>query len=633
MAAPLNGRLERAALLGVAAACFLAGLVCAFWVARVTEPEAIFPKYLEAAALSGEELGERAGDFSPLYLALTRALGTDWRTMLRVQAVLHGATAGAVALAVAGLVGLAWGAAAGLLAAVYRPFLVHAGLHEPETGIVFCLAVAVACAVWARRGNRASPALAVASGMALGAAGLLRPQHLALVPVWALWVALPRLDDDGVEHARQRFAQAAVAVLLGSLVLLGPFSVARWRGAGSFAVMDPGAVLYEGNGPGATGLRSHAPRAVLALEAAHRGESDYRHVAYRRIAAFATAGRGGAPAEANRYWARLALEGMAEWPREAAARLGRKALLAIAPYEAHDLVVAEQLDRRVRRRLPVGFAVLLAAALWVLLVRRERLGELAGPLAVGALALGVQVVFFASARQRLPLALALLVAGTVAAADLVRDRLRADVRRWFAFALGPAVAAGLAVIAGPWALSDQMAWDEVLGRRADSAGERLTAWQEVRVGREELARDWFLFRAGLERLRGGDAHTAVAAFAGLAERGRDFTTDEEPLGVPQYWLARALLLRGDAALARDVLAVAAVDHADEPRIRALAALLETPAGGAAPAVRLRGEDPVSARLLLAEAALVVGRQRLAQELAAPLAADFPELWVAPEARR
>ena len=612
-----------------------AGLICAFWVADVGHPPAIFPKYLEAALLSPAQLGDRLGDYSPLYLVLTRVLAPGgWQDVLRFQAVLHAGTAAAVALAVAALAGPAWAAAAGLAAAAYRPFLVYAGIHEPENAIVFCLAVAIACGAWARRLLRqevaalAGPALAAGAGLALAAAGLLRPQHLLLLPIWACWVALAP-----GRGWKRPYSSVAGAVLLAALAVLLPFFAARWRATGSLTIMDPGAVFYEGNAPGATGLRSHAPAVILALEKAHPGESDYRHVAYRRIAAYATSGArpaltavtGGAapraasasiaPGAANRYWTRLAWEGIAAWPRRAAARFGRKALLALMPYEAHDLVVAEHLDRRVRRRLPWGFALLAVALPWLLLARRRRLADLAGPVAVAALAFAVQVAFFASARQRLPLALALLVIGPALLADLAGGRLRAGVRRPLAVGFGVVAAAALAVAGGRWAILDQIEWDEMLGRRPPALAERLVRVQDGQAGRRGLREDALFFRAALGRYHAGDLDAALPALADLAGAGRDYTVDGAVVdGVPEYWLARACLARGDRRCARVALAAALCVRPDGPRILALATRRSAP-----------GVDPASAGLLLAEAADLSGHPHAAAALRRLIAPAVPEL--------
>src|SRR6185503_10582394 len=104
----------------------------------------------------------------------------------------------------------------------------------------------------------------------------------------------------------------------------------------------------------------------------HPEAFDYGHVAYRRIAAFAL-GREASPALANRYWTGLGWEAVRARPGEAARRFVRKAGMALMPYEGHDLQAAEMIDRRLRPRLPWGFALLAVGLPWVFLAHRERL--------------------------------------------------------------------------------------------------------------------------------------------------------------------------------------------------------------------------------------------------------------------
>src|SRR5262249_29213485 len=132
------------------------------------------------------------------------------RALLAANGVLHAATAALVALCVALLAGSGWGLAAGLGAALYRPLLVYCGVEEPETAIVFLLALGVFLALLARARLAAWPAAEPAregpihpfsplffAGLAFLAvtlAGLARPQHLVLLPIWAAWIssAAPR---------------------------------------------------------------------------------------------------------------------------------------------------------------------------------------------------------------------------------------------------------------------------------------------------------------------------------------------------------------------------------------------------------------------------------------------------------
>ncbi len=629
--------------LPAAALAFAVALLAAWVVADVTHPPALFPKYLEAAAAPPAAAAERLLDYSPLYLAAARLAGhlaaDSDRLLLGGQAVLHAATAAAVTLSVALLAGSGWGLAAGLGAALYRPFLVDCGIEEPEILIAFLLAAAILAGLAARARltaarprDRAATLLAAAAFAAVVLAGLARPQHLALLPGWAAWIAAsaPR----GGRRALWLTAAAA------GLLLAGPLLVSRSLATGAPTLMNPGAVFYEGNGPGATGLTRFAPAAVIELERAHPEAADYGHVAYRQIASWASGRRLG-PAAANRYWTRLAFDGLAAAPGRGLARLLRKAALALGPYEAHDLAPAEMLDRRLRPLLPTGFALLLLALPWIAFARRPRLAGLAGPLAVALLALAVQVVTYASARQRLPLALALWIAGPVVAADLFRgrssdggeSRLRGNLRPPAGLLLGLCAALWLAQGSARSALLDQLGWDRTLGPEPPSAGARLLAWEEGRALRPALARDARRFAAGVALARAGRAAESLAALAPLAAAGGDFTIDDKDVGVPAYWAAVDLAALGDLGRAGRAAAAAAAVRPDDPRVAALALYLDrgeptAPDRALPPALaawRPPGVDPASARLDLSRAAAAAGARGRALALLAPLDAAFPEL--------
>ena len=601
-------------------------LVFAFFVADATRPGKIFPKYLEAAAAPAAEQSERLLDYSPLYLALTRALApAGYRAILAFQGLLHGVTAAAVALAVTLLAGSGWGLAAGLGVACYRPFLVYCGIHEPEGLVLAALAVAVLLGLAVRARPEGRWALLAAAGAAacLAAAGLARPQHLLLVPVWAAWMVW----KTAAPH-RRRLALAGIALLVPALFVV-PLLVSRARATGVPTIMNPGAVFYEGNGPGATGLTRFAPQAVFALERVHPEAYDYGHVAYRRIAGFGL-GRPVTPSLSNRYFTGLAFESLRAWPGRSFDRFIRKAALALSPYEGQDLEIAEQLDRRLRPRLPWGFFLPLLALPWIAFASPERRRQLAGPLVVAALAFAVQVALYASARQRLPLALALWIVGPVLAADLLRGRLRATVRPAFAVLLGIAVALGPAAATARYALLDQLGWDAVLGPEAPSFGRRLVAVGQGRAFRPELLSSARRFTAGVDLAEAGRAADSLRTLAPLLGNGRDFTIDDKDVGVPEYWAARDLLALGDRPRATLAARVALATRPDDPRVAALALRLERPRGAPEPAAwRPPGTDPVSATLARAQAAAADGDLGGAAALLRPLAGGFPELVGAP----
>ncbi|HEY6320230.1 MAG TPA: hypothetical protein VJA16_01595 [Thermoanaerobaculia bacterium] len=620
---------------------FVAALGCALALAGVTHPDAIFPKYLAAAAASPAEQAERLLDYSPLYLALVKALQPGGHAaILAIQAALHALTAAAVAMAVALLAGRRWAWLGGLGVAAYRPFLVYCGMLEPETVILACLACAMLLGALARRrlGVSAAPAtapprasiplataaLVVLAFAALAAAALGRPQHLLLMPVWAWWLAAAAPAGAPRRAARRLAWAAALAV---AAAVLGPPLAMRARVTGVPAIMNPGAVFYEGNGPGATGLTRFAPPAVIQLERAHRESVDYGHVAYRRIAS-AVAGRRLDPLAANRYWTGLAWEAIAARPLAAARRCGRKALLALAPYEGHDLLIAERLDRRLRGRLPWGFAVPLLALPWLPLSRRGRLAELAGPLAVAALAFAVQAAIYASARQRLPAALALWVVLPALAADLAGGRTSAAVRPLLALLLGPCMALGLAAATARAAVLDQLGWDRLLGRQPARLGEALCAAQDGRLLRPRLRQDAERFAAAVALARQRRPEDSLRVLGPLLGGRADYTSDDREVGVPQYWAALGLLALRHREQAAAMARIAWQVRPDDARAGALALRL----AGAREATprppapwRPPGCDPVSARLDLAGAAVADGDRAAALAFLRPLAADFPEL--------
>lgn len=591
-----------------AAAALALSLLASLVLVRAHQPPEVFPKYAAIAAAPAE--AGRAGDVSPLYLGLTRLLAPfGLRFVLELQCVLQGVTAALLAAAATRLGGRRAGFLAAGLAALHAPFLVAAGTHEPESMLQFVLAAAILLGLLA--GETASSRTALLTGgiagACLGAAALLRPQQLLLLPAWSAWLAS--------RSPRGSRLLAAAAPLLGAALALAPALVPRLA-SGVPATMNPGVVLYEGNWPAATGLARYAPALVKELEARHPERFDYGHVAYRRLAAFAE-GRAVETGENNRWWLRLLSEGVRAEPGRFLARLARKALFAVAPYEIHDLRSMESLSRRARALLPWGFFALAAGLVWIPLAGRERLRQLAGPLAVAALAVAVQVAFYASARQRLPLATAACVITPVLLSDALAGRLRGTRRAALAVALGLASALGLAWATGRTAAVDQAQWDVAGAAPARSLGEGLAAVADgrrlVAPRQRELASAVVADIATVQD--GGSPPRRLAALRG---RALDFTVDDLTVLVPELWLARAA---ADPAERRALAAQALAARPGDPAVLALAlAAAERPPADPATALALRppGCDPASWLWLL-------GRESGDPRLLAPLAEAFPEL--------
>ena len=603
-----------------AAAMLVCVAALALWaalgVAHVTRPPGYFTKYTTAAARSDAELGARALDLSPLYLAFTRAVAAHGgaTAVLRAQGMLHAATAVLVAATVALGAGLAWGVAAGAAAALYRPFLVYAGVLEPECLLLFVLAAALLLGELARRvaDERTGRALAFGAGAVLGCAALGRPQWLLLAPLWGLAVAAGR---------RRRRVWAAATVIGGAALVVVAFLAQRVAAFGVPVIMNPGPVLYEGNRPGVLGAVGDAPELVKLAEAGVAGEADYAHVVYRTVAAAALGSQPDAAA-ANRYWSLLALEHVRAHPAEAVRTVVRKAVLALGPYELHDLPEAEEADRRLRSALPWGFGALLALAPLLAAVWRERREMLAAPLALAALAMGTQVVFYASARQRLPLALALLVAVPLA---LRRPADGAPDRRPTAIAAGGALFVVVTWVAAPVAVLREGEMSLGLGAAAGGGGENAAAWLDGRAWRpgERLAADHVLL-AG-EQWRRGDRRGVVSRLTPIASGA--LAAGPWVRARAALWLGRAPTAAGESALALRWSGTAIAAWPGSLDALALEEALRQPEHADLGCLGWRppGVDPLSACFALGREVAAVAGPGAGARVAAPAFAVFPAL--------
>ncbi|MEM7243996.1 MAG: hypothetical protein AAF533_01560 [Acidobacteriota bacterium] len=609
--------------MGVALVAVVA-LVFSLLVVQAAWPPGFFVKYQQAAA-DPELAAQRLGDYSPLYLGLVQAVGgvLGHRGLLLLNCVLHAVVAVAVTALVGRLAGGAWGLLGGLLVATYRPLVVHAGIHEPELLLAACLALALAAGHETRHRLRvgepgAARLTLLAATLALTLAGLCRPQWLVLLVLALPWWTAPAMD----RAMRRRLVLLAGAT---ALLVLGPVVSSRFVVTGSPLIMNPGPVFYEGNGPAATGLTRHAPHFVRWLERRHPESPDYGHVAYRRIASHVQ-GRELGPGESNEYWTGLALDGLRTEPAQGLRRVLHRAALSVGPHEFHDLVVTEDLDRRARARWPLGFGLLLLVVPLLGLVDRATRLELVAPLTVGLVAIGVQVVFYVSARQRLPLALALLVVTPAVLAALHRRWPElSSWKKWGSLGAGLLLMVSMTGLGSRAATLDQVGWDEAL-ERVETTTPMTAFWRAhdgIAWAADELIAERTVLAEAQRSLGAGSADDWEPLLVALAGQDDDLTIDDRFVGVPAFWRAVLELRLGR----REEAAAALVESeltGDEPvLVRALAHRLH----GApfdedwCPA----GIDPVSARWSLVRAALLEGDVATARELIRPLVESFPEL--------
>jgi hypothetical protein len=565
-------------------------------------------RLLEAGAPS--LTGERILDFSPLYLALAwgfEALG------LSVQSALGWlqAAAGVAAVLLAAhlgrrLGGPVAGIAAGALLALDRMAVVAGTVLEPEIPLALLLLAGTAWSLPpedglagdpAERRERARPLLA---GLCFGLAALARPNAL-LAPVLLLGLALVAArrpvtaPTRSLPRPRPALLAAGVAFTTALLLLVVWLGGVHGLPPGQWpALMSPGQVFHQGNGPAATGFGfAYPPSVQLATERLGDDSPDFEHQAYRLVAR-AASGRCLTAVEAEGFWRRLALTAMADRPGWALERAARRLGGSLSRRQVWDVVGAPEMEARMAGWTPVGLFVLLPLTLAAFLPLRTR-RETRVPWVVLpglAVALVTTAVFFVSGRHRLLLDVFLTVPAGVGAAALgsffTAPSSERRVRRGLVVALLLVVGALPFLTPGP----------VLLGRRfiaLDQAAARLAV--EAREAHEDGA---------LETARQAGARALVLALPVAGELPPELARNPE-LHAEALRLATGLVQGGgDPEAARAATTLARLGGCSE-LVRHLAARpvpLEAEAGAAAyfqlAVCHLRGEAPPAAGRLALE---------------------------------
>lgn len=379
----------------VAAAISLAAFAFHAWAILGLEGLPQFSKYPVASSqlLAGTLAGERALDFSPLYLVLFAVIGKflqDPATkVLWFQSALIALTPGIFYLVVRRHFGRLPSLCGAVAFALSPSLLVTGYVFEPEA---LLLLLAVLFLFFA--GGRSMGSLFFA-GFFLTLGLLTRPSFLPLVLLApaALWLE---------EGDRGRRLRLAGAFLLPVMAGIAAFSLK----AGSFPppLMNPGTVFFDGNNPLSDGSAVAYPPLVSGLAAEFPETSDYQHAVYR-MAARRDTGRDLTPAGTNRFWAGKALNFIVDHPGRFLAFEAHKLSILFHGYRWHDVRAAAVADATLRARgVPtVPFALVSGLALLGLWLVRKRWREFflqyCGFFSVCCLILAT----YASDRQRLSL--------------------------------------------------------------------------------------------------------------------------------------------------------------------------------------------------------------------------------------
>lgn len=390
-------------------------------------PTGRFLKYTLAAEqwLAGELPIERWIDFSPLLFHLAVSLehfGDSALWLARMQVALVAVCAGLAYKLIEPSFGSRWATAGALVLALDQHLVIYGRMIEPE---IWLLALVLGALVAVERDRWAS------AGVLLALALFVRPTVLPLILLFPVWRWLRR---GGTEEEIAAAPGERAGIVRAMLLFWVPCGLAlitlAWRAQAASESwttpsMNPGTVLFEGHNPASRGVSAEYPPVVGALTDAS-GDlriPDAAHVYYRRVAQAEFPGLD--VAGVNAYWTSKAGSFVSDEPILALRRTGTKLLYAFHSFAWHDLPQAWLFQLRLPSWLPtLPFGVLSALALVGMAVSVPRWRSRLLFFALVGCQLGVMVLFYVSARQRILLLPALVffaIAGCRYLADRSRD--------------------------------------------------------------------------------------------------------------------------------------------------------------------------------------------------------------------
>ncbi|UCF66786.1 MAG: glycosyltransferase family 39 protein, partial [Acidobacteriota bacterium] len=472
-----------------------------------------------ARILGGDLLGTGADDAFkpagyPYFVALVYLVfGRSPASVQLAQYLLGAGLAVLTAVIGARLLGPRAGRAAGLLSALYAPYVFfESQLLTPALSLALN-----ACALVLILDGRAEHRILrwLAAGLMIGASAAVRPDVLPAA-------GLVLLSSYGIatRERKERSVMPLLAVAAGVLAIVAVSTARNYRLTGAAVPFSTNAGInfFVGNGPGASGI--DAVPVGLRWEQLVESVPD-------EIAAD--------PVASSRWWLRRTWTSMLEGPVDGLARIGVKALALVNRRELRNNVCYHFVQREVwPLRLPfVQYAIVFplgVAGLTLLLWRAGRDERRAAIFCISWIAgyAAVGLLFFVNARYRLPLVPRLIVPAGYLLAH-ISELGHARARRRL-IGMGAAFALAAALCWPLWLGPPSAGWV----RDYTNLGRRMT---EAR--RLDTAED--LLRAAVA-IDGSDPDARLQLARALAGKGQH-TVALEHLAV-----ARAVMPRADRLL-------------------------------------------------------------------------------------
>jgi len=393
---------------------------------------------------AGDWVGKDLFEQSPLYAyflaILYKVFGAGLLMPRLIQIVVGSATCVLIYKTGRLVFSPAAGLIAGLMGAIYGPFLFYDGMLMKEVFAVFFMSATI---YQLHAGNASQRGLLATAGLTLALAALVRDNTILLaapIALWLIadaWLRVPEGTRRTAAHALEGLARVA-AFGVGMALVLAPVMARNYHVSGELVLLTTGGgeVFYIGNNSQADGRYSPPPFVRAASSVEHE---DFRREAARRL------GHAVSRQESSKYWLRQGLEWIRANPGDWLALEGRKLLIFWNHYELPDNHSYDHHAKLVPMlQMPLlrfSWLVPLAAAGLVLTLPRWR--DLLGLYLIGAGYVGTVLLFFNFGRFRMPAVPVLLLfagAGLVSFAGAIKRR------EVLAAVLALAAAAGAAAI-------------------------------------------------------------------------------------------------------------------------------------------------------------------------------------------
>ena len=430
---------------------------------------------------------------APLYPAfvggLYRIFGHNYYVPRIAQALIGALSCGLLFLIGKQAFSRVVGAVAGFVAATYWVLIYFDGELLIPTIIIFLDLVMIWCLL--PSSGRPGRVRLAAAGIALGLSAIARPNILLFAPAVPVWVFIMR------RAAWRKAVLPVVCFTVGCMIPVLPVTIRNLVVGGDLVLVasQGGVNFYIGNNPDSNGMVAQVPGMP----------ADWWGGYYASIARAEKArGRKLKPSEVSRYYYEQAWDFAKSDPSAAAALMLRKLHLAWRHWEISnnkDIYFWTQRFTPIIRFFPLGFGVVGPLGLLGLFLCRRRAGELF-PLWGFVLIYMISVVlFFCTARFRLPILPILILLGVYAVFHMVESVRHREKRQ-------------IAAMASILIVAVCFVW---IGSGADSMKDESNSHQTLAVAYEKQGRldsAAASFRAAAEATAG---HAKVDVLARLAK--------------------------------------------------------------------------------------------------------------------